>query len=118
MAATRCCPRAPCVLVGTAVVRSPTGPDVLRRNKPRVRCVWSGMTQAQIRLWPGVVAAVVGALIWLGAPLVSGEPLAGLVAVLGGFVAALSIVVWWAFFSRAPRSSPTSRGTLDLDKRR
>ncbi len=60
------------------------------------------MTQAQIRLWPGVVAAVVGALIWLGAPLVSGEPLAGLVAVLGGFVAALSIVVWWAFFSRAP----------------
>ena len=60
------------------------------------------MTQAQIRLWPGVVAAVVGALIWLGAPLVSGEPLAGLVAVLGGLVAALSIVVWWAFFSRAP----------------
>ena len=60
--------------------------------------------QKPLRLWPGVVAAVLLALLWFGAPLVSSESEAGLIAVLGGFVGALAIVVWWAFFSRAPRS--------------
>ena len=61
------------------------------------------MANIEMRLWPGVVAGVLLALLWLGAPLVSAEPAAGLVAVLGGFVCALAVIVWWAFFSRVPR---------------
>ncbi|MCY3842812.1 MAG: hypothetical protein OXH69_04650, partial [Acidobacteria bacterium] len=33
----------------------------------------------------------------------SSEPWAGLVSVAGGFAGAGAIVVWWTFFSRAPR---------------
>ena len=44
-----------------------------------------------LRLWPGVVAALLLALIWIGAPLVSSASLAGLVAVLGGFAGAGAI---------------------------
>ncbi len=56
-----------------------------------------------LRLWPGVVAAVLLVLFKLVAvPLVApGAPPVGL---LGGLVAALVIVVWWLFFSRAPWS--------------
>ncbi len=54
------------------------------------------------RLWPGAVAALLLALLWFGAPLVSSASLADMVAVLGGFAGAAAIVVWWAFFSRAP----------------
>ena len=60
--------------------------------------------QKPLRLWPGVVAAVLLALIWIGVPIVAPESEAGLIAVLGGFVGTLAIVVWWAFFSQAPRS--------------
>ena len=55
-----------------------------------------------LRLWPGVVAALLLALVRFGAPLVSSASSAGLVALLGGFVGAAAIVIWWAFFSRAP----------------
>ena len=55
----------------------------------------------RLRLWPGVVAALLLALIRFGAPLVSIAS-APLVALLGGFAGAAAIVVWWAFFSRAP----------------
>ena len=56
-----------------------------------------------LRLWPGVVAAALLLLFKLVAvPLVApGAPPVGL---LGGLVAALAIVVWWVFFSRAPWS--------------
>ena len=57
-----------------------------------------------LRLWPGVAAALLLALLWFGAPLVSSEPWAGLVSVGGGFAGAGAIVVWWTFFSRAPRA--------------
>ena len=55
-----------------------------------------------LRLWPGVVAALLLALVRFGAPLVSSASSVGLVALLGGLVGAAAIVVWWAFFSRAP----------------
>ena len=61
--------------------------------------------QKPLRLWPGVVAAVLLALIWIGLPIVAAESEAGLIAVLGGFVGTLAIVVWWAFFSRRRDSS-------------
>jgi len=55
-----------------------------------------------LRLWPGVIAAVLLALVRFGVPLVL--PDAGMLAVLGAVVGGLVIVLWWVFFSRAPWS--------------
>ncbi|MCZ6506755.1 MAG: hypothetical protein O7A04_01720, partial [Acidobacteria bacterium] len=55
-----------------------------------------------LRLWPGVVIVV---LQWLGRlvlPIFG--PVAGAIGAMGSLLCALAIVVWWAFFSRAPRS--------------
>jgi len=53
-----------------------------------------------LRLWPGVVAAVLLVLVRLALPVV--YPDASMFAVIGAVVIALVIVVWWVFFSRAP----------------
>jgi outer membrane protein assembly factor BamB len=53
-----------------------------------------------LRLWPGVVAVVLLCLVRFGVPIVMPEDFA--FAILGGLLCALAIVVWWAFFSRAP----------------
>lgn len=52
-----------------------------------------------LRLWPGLVAAVLLCLIRFVAPLIFPE--IGAFAIIGGIVGALAIVVWWLFFSRA-----------------
>jgi outer membrane protein assembly factor BamB len=52
-----------------------------------------------LRLWPGVVIAVLQCLIGFGVPVVL--PDAWLVGLLAGPVAALAILLWWLFFSRA-----------------
>ena len=52
-----------------------------------------------LRLWPGVVAAVLLCLVRFVIPIV--EPDALIFAGIGGLVCALAIVVWWLFFSRA-----------------
>jgi outer membrane protein assembly factor BamB len=58
-------------------------------------------TQKPLRVWPGVVIAIVQLLVMFGGPVVA--PDAGLpVGMLGGMVGALAIVVWWVLFSRAP----------------
>jgi outer membrane protein assembly factor BamB len=54
-----------------------------------------------IRLWPGVVAAV---LLVLAVLAVVVAPEATPLGMIGALVAGLAILVWWAFFSRAPRS--------------
>jgi len=57
--------------------------------------------QKPLRLWPGVVIVV---LQWLGrfvVPIFVPEALP--FGVIGGLAGGLAIVVWWAFFSRAPR---------------
>jgi outer membrane protein assembly factor BamB len=65
--------------------------------------------QKPLRLWPGVVAAVLLLLVRVVVPVVApnatffGLPLA-LVGLLGGAFGGLAIVVWWLFFSRAPWS--------------
>ena len=56
--------------------------------------------QKTLRLWPGVVAAVLLLLVRFVVPLV--VPDAMIYGVIGGLVGALAIVVWWLFFSRAP----------------
>ena len=54
-----------------------------------------------LRLWPGVVAAVLLVAIRL-MPIFVDETMP--VAMMGAVVAALAILLWWLFFSRAPWS--------------
>jgi len=55
----------------------------------------------QLRLWPGVVAVVLQWIAWYGVPLVM--PQGMVFGLLGGLLCALAVLVWWLFFSRAPR---------------
>ncbi len=57
-----------------------------------------------LRLWPGVVIVVVQWLVRIVVPRVTHEPTALALGLLGGvFGGALAVLVWWVFFSRAPR---------------
>ena len=56
--------------------------------------------QKPLRLWPGVVAAVLLLLLRFVVPIVVPDGL--YFGGIGGLVCALAIVVWWMFFSRAP----------------
>ncbi len=60
--------------------------------------------QKSLRLWPGVVAVVLQWLAFYVVPIVVSGPIAGYIAPLGALLGGLAVVVWWAFFSRAPRS--------------
>jgi outer membrane protein assembly factor BamB len=53
-----------------------------------------------LRLWPGVLIAVLTLLLRFVVPLVDDRTL--MVGVLGGLAGGLAILIWWAFFSRAP----------------
>jgi outer membrane protein assembly factor BamB len=53
-----------------------------------------------LRLWPGVVAVALQWFVRFVVPVVI--PDAGMIAILGGIVGGLVILVWWLFFSRAP----------------
>ena len=53
-----------------------------------------------LRLWPGVLSAVLVGLFWIGVPLAFRD--AQMVAMLGGLAGALSVLIWWLFFSHAP----------------
>jgi outer membrane protein assembly factor BamB len=60
--------------------------------------------QKPLRLWPGVVAVVLQWLAWLALPIVVPGTTAGMIGAIGGLIGGLVVIVWWAFFSRAPRS--------------
>src|SRR6266849_5766425 len=55
-----------------------------------------------LRLWPGVVIAILQCLFSFVVPFVA--PDETLVGVMAGAVCALAIVLWWVFLSRAPWS--------------
>jgi outer membrane protein assembly factor BamB len=57
-------------------------------------------SQHPIRLWPGIAAGALLVLGWTLVPLVL--PDGGYIGLFVAFIAALAIVVWWVFFSRAP----------------
>ncbi len=54
-----------------------------------------------LRLWPGVAIVVLQWLARFGVPIV--VPEAMILGVFAALFGGLAIVVWWAFFSRAPR---------------
>ena len=57
--------------------------------------------QRQLLLWPGVVIVV---LQWLARYVIPlGLPEASAFGIFSGFLGWLAILVWWVFFSRAPR---------------
>ena len=58
--------------------------------------------QKPLRLWPGVVAAVLLVLGRFVVPIVIPE--AALYGLMGGALGVVAIVGWWVFFSRAPWS--------------
>ena len=55
-----------------------------------------------LRLWPGVVAAVLLLLVRFVIPAVVTDGMG--IGVIGGIAGTLAIAVWWLFFSRAPWS--------------
>jgi outer membrane protein assembly factor BamB len=58
--------------------------------------------ERQLRLWPGVVAVALQWVLWLGVPIVA--PDAAAFGMIGGILGGgLAVLVWWLFFSRAPR---------------
>ena len=54
------------------------------------------------RLWPGVVIVTLQWLLRFGLP--TFMPETALIGMMAGLLGGLAVVVWWAFFSRAPRT--------------
>src|ERR1051326_686107 len=53
-----------------------------------------------LRLWPGITFAVLLGVLWYAVP--AFMPDFFLYGLMGGLVCALAVLLWWAFFSRAP----------------
>jgi len=53
-----------------------------------------------MRLWPGVVAAILLLLVKFIVPMIIADALA--IALFGGLIFGFIIIVWWTFFSRVP----------------
>ena len=56
----------------------------------------------QLRVWPGVAAVVLQWLLFFVVPVI--VPEAMIYGILGALVCAVAVLVWWAFFSRAPQA--------------
>ena len=58
-------------------------------------------TKKSLRLWPGIIIVALQWFLRYALPEIS--PDAIMIAVLSGILGGLAVIVWWAFFSRAPR---------------
>ena len=58
-------------------------------------------TRAPLRLWPGLVAA--GLMLPLRVLVPIAWPDGMIYAVFGAIACGLAVLLWWTFFSRAPR---------------
>lgn len=56
-----------------------------------------------LRLWPGIIIVILQWLVRFGIPIVAPGDTVTITGVFGALLGGLAIVVWWAFFSRAPR---------------
>jgi outer membrane protein assembly factor BamB len=75
-----------------------SGMPIVQTDEPTSQQLDKPTPQKPLRLWPGVVFAVLLLLCMFALPVV--VPKALIFGMLGGMVCALAIVVWWAFFSR------------------
>jgi len=57
------------------------------------------LSRKPLRLWPGVVAAVLLCILRFVLPIIVPESM--VIGIIGSVLGALTIVVWWVFFSRA-----------------
>jgi len=73
---------------------------MFRKRKEELSNEASG--QRQLRLLPGIIIVVLQWLIRFVVPVF--VPEAAVIGVFGGLLGGLAIMVWWAFFSRAPRT--------------
>ncbi len=82
------------------IVNMPTSDiDPIAQPDPPINPTTEHKTRKPLRLWPGVIAAVLLALAWFVVPSLAPETL--LYGMLGSLVAILAITVWWLLFSRA-----------------
>ncbi|MBC8029968.1 MAG: PQQ-binding-like beta-propeller repeat protein [Pyrinomonadaceae bacterium] len=68
-------------------------------DEPTLKQIDAPTPRKPLRLWPGVIAAVLLALAWFVVPILI--PQAAGYGLLGGAVSVLAILVWWLIFSRA-----------------
>ena len=61
-------------------------------------------TRPPLRLWPGGLLVSLQWFLWFVLPRLVPTTMAGYLGALGGLATGLLVVVWWAFFSRAPRA--------------
>lgn len=57
--------------------------------------------KTQLWLWPGVIMVILQWLLRFGLPEIA--PAAIVIGVFGGVLLGIAIIIWWAFFSRAPK---------------
>ncbi|KPL16988.1 MAG: hypothetical protein AMS26_02490, partial [Bacteroides sp. SM23_62] len=60
--------------------------------------------QKPLKLWPGVIIVMLQWLIRFGIPVIIPGASTIVFGVLGGLLGGLAIIMWWAFFSQAPRT--------------
>ena len=58
--------------------------------------------QKTLRLWPGIVIVILQWIARFGIPIIIPGDSVTQIGIFGGLLGGLAIVVWWAFFSRAP----------------
>jgi len=59
-------------------------------------------SQKSLRLLPGVIIVIIQWLIRFGIPIIVPADIVIQIGVFGGLLGGLAVIIWWAFFSRAP----------------